>query len=474
MAAARFRRPTDAEHQVLRELLVRPLRPAERARYDALLIAHHYLHSADLVGEHLRYVATHRGRWLALLAWAAPARHLRVRDQWIGWDDEQRRRRLSLLVNNTRFLILPDCHHPNLASRAMKLCLARLPADWQAAWGHPVVLAESFVDPQLFRGTAYKVSGWVNPGATAGFARHAADYYVAHDRPKQLWVRELVQGARRRLRAKQLPPRWAEAEQKVPPRCRDSPRTLRALTEHFARVPDARSRRSLRYPLPGLLALVAGAAFCGITRGPLELAAFAATLSQSQLRALRFRPDPDTGRYRAPGESTFSRLLAAVDPAPLEAALLSWQEQLLGPLDPQDNVLSLDGKELRHARGVQLVSAVTARGQRWLGTERVDPKSNEIPAVPKLLDRLEVRAKLVALDALHTQTHTARQIVQEGGGDYLCTLKDNQPTLRQTVETLLTPQPFSPSTHAAEHRPHLGEEQGTPRNSPCPHADGES
>ena len=186
MSAPRFRRPSTDEQPVLRELVVRPLRPTERARFDQLLVEHHYLKSATLVGEHLRYVATQRGRWLALLAWAAPARHLRARDQWIGWSDEQRRRRLALLVSNTRFLILPECHRPNLASRAMKLCLARLSADWQAAWQHPVVLAESFVDPQLFRGTAYKVSGWINPGATAGFARHAADYYVAHDRPKQL------------------------------------------------------------------------------------------------------------------------------------------------------------------------------------------------------------------------------------------------------------------------------------------------
>lgn len=136
-------------------------------------------------------------------------------------------------MSNTRFLILPECHLPNLANRAMKLCLARLSEDWQAAWQHPVVLAESFVDPQLFRGTAYKVSGWINPGATAGFARHAADYYVAHDRPKQLWVRELVPRARGQLRAEKLPPAWAVVEAAVPPRCRDSTKTLRALTAHL-------------------------------------------------------------------------------------------------------------------------------------------------------------------------------------------------------------------------------------------------
>ncbi len=460
MTATRFRRPTNSEHEILRELVVRPLRPAERARFDALLMEHHYLHSAALVGEQLRYVATQRSRWLALLTWAAPARHLRARDQWIGWSDEQRRRRLALVVNNTRFLILPEGHLPNLASRAMKLCLARLSADWQAAWQHPVVLVESFVDAQLFRGTAYKVSGWINPGATAGFARHAADYYVAHDRPKQLWVRELVAGARRKLRAAKLPPAWAATEARVPPRCRDSTQRLRSLAEHFARVRDARSRRSLRYPLPGLLALIAAAAFCGISRGPVELAAFARTLSQGQLRALRFRPDRHTRRFTAPSETVFTRVLAAVDHEQLQAALLAWQEQLLGPVAPQDRVIAVDGKELRHARGVQLVSAVTARDQRWLGTVPVASQSNEIPAVPQLLDGLELHGKLVVLDALHTQADTARHIVQERGGDYLLTLKDNQPTLRQTVETLLTPQRFSPSPHGPAHGPHLGTQQG--------------
>lgn len=461
MSATAFRRPSADEQQVLRELVVRPIRPDERARFDQLLIAHHYLKSATLVGEHLRYVATHRGRWLALLAWAAPARHLRARDSWIGWSDEQRRRRLALLVSNPRFLILPECHLPNLASRAMKLCLARLCADWQAAWQHPVVLAESFVDPQLFRGTAYKVSGWVNPGVTAGFTRHAADYYVAHDRPKQLWVRELVPRARRRLRAEKLPPAWAAVEARVPPRCRDSTKTLRALTAHLAQVPDTRSRHGLRYPLPGLLALVAAAGFCGVSRGPSELAAFAAGLSQGQLRALRFRPGPHTRRQTAPSETVFTRVLAALDNDTLQAALLSWQEQLLGPPAPDDNVIAVDGKELRHARGVQLVSAVTARGQRWLGTVRVAEKSNEIPALPVLLDSLDLRGKLVAADALHTQSDTARHLVQERGGDYLFTAKDNQPTLRQTVETLLTPQRFSPSAHGAEHGPHLGTQQGS-------------
>ena len=168
----------------------------------------------------------------------------------------------------------------------------------------------------------------------------------------------------------------------MPPRCRDSTKTLRALTAHLARVPDTRSRHGRRYPLPGLLALVAAAGFCGLSRGPRELAAFAASLSQGQWRALRFRPDPPTRRQTAPTETVFTRVLAALDNDALPAALLAWQEQLLGPPAPDDDVIAVDGKERRLARGVELVSAVPARGQRWLGTVRVAEQRNEIPAAP--------------------------------------------------------------------------------------------
>ena len=152
-------------------------------------------------------------------------------------------------------------------------------------------------------------------------------------------------------------------------------------------------------------------------------------------------------------------MLAALDNDALQAALLAWQEQLLAPPAPDDPVLAVDGKERRHARGVQLVSAVTACSQRWRGTVRVAEQSNEIPALPVLLDALDLRGKLVAADALHTQSAIVRHLVQERGGDYLFTVKDNKPTLRRTVETLLTPQRFSSSAHGAEHRPHLGTQQ---------------
>ncbi|MSU65752.1 MAG: DUF4338 domain-containing protein [Opitutus sp.] len=69
-------------------------------------------------------------------------------DQFIGWSPEQRRRRLPLVVNNSRLLILPDAHYPNLASCLLKQVLARLSDDWLACWGHSVALVETFVDPE--------------------------------------------------------------------------------------------------------------------------------------------------------------------------------------------------------------------------------------------------------------------------------------------------------------------------------------
>jgi hypothetical protein len=153
--------PNASEPQVLEHLVVRPITEDERSLWNTKVADHHYLKNATLVGEQLCYVAEYQGRWLALLGWSAPARHLRPRDAWIGWSKEQRAARRHLLANNARFCILADPHQlPNLASRALALCTARLSADWQERWGHPILAVESFVDGQLFRGTAYKAAGW--------------------------------------------------------------------------------------------------------------------------------------------------------------------------------------------------------------------------------------------------------------------------------------------------------------------------
>ena len=449
----RFRRPTADEQQVLSEMVVRLVRPSEVSKCDALIVREHYLKNAHLVGEHLRYVVTWKGRWLALATWSAAAFHLKARDQFIGWSEDQRRERLPLLVNNSRLLVLPECHYPNLISRFMKAMLARLADDWLVAWGHPVVLAESFVDPALYRGTAYKVSGWSQLGLTSGFKRSAVDFYEPHERPKQVWVRELVKRACVQLRAQELPAPWASAGLKVKPRCTAKVAAIASLLEHLHRqVPEFRRKEALAYPLAGVLALIAMASFSGVTRGYEDLADYAATLSQAQLRALKFRTDPHTGRVRCPQRTTFERVLAGVDEATLQRVLLLWQAQVLGPV--QDQIVILDGKTIRHA-GVETVSAVSGSG-RWLGSTLVKAESNEIPAARAQLAQLDVVGKIVLADAAHTQVETVRQILYAQGGDYLLTVKGNQKELVKTLTTLLTEQRFSPSAHAAHPRADTG------------------
>lgn len=443
--------PSTADEQhVLLHLEVRIVAPQEVPRFEQLLTQHHYLHSAQLVGEQLRYVATYQGQWLALAAWNAPALHLKARDAFIGWSQEQRRRRLPLLANNSRLLVLPGGQCPNLISRFMKLMLARLSTDWQSHWRHPLALAETFVDPHLYQGTAYKASGWTRLGQTAGWKRSAEDFYQQHDRPKQIWVRQLSAQACEKLRAPILPPDWQCVEQNARPHCTAKAKEVRSLVEHLrAQVPEFRAKEALAYPLAGVLALIALAMFSGARRGPADLAAFAATLSQGLLRALGFRTDRRTGRIRCPGESTFKRLLPCIDADALQRALLLWQEQVLGP--SPDPLVIVDGKTLRHAH-VQLVSAVNGQG-RWLGTRPVQEGTNEIPTARDLLAQVPLAGKTALADAIHTQVQTAQQILFEGGGDYALTVKGNQKELVQTLETLLTPGKFSPSAHGGDPRP---------------------
>jgi hypothetical protein len=447
MAKAKRRKLSANEQDVLDHLQVRLLiSPKDKARCDQLIVEHHYLKEATLVGEQLRYVATYKGQWLALATWSGAAFHLKDRDEFIGWDLEQCRRRRPLLANNSRLLVLPECHYPNLISRFMKLMLGRLSADWLEHWGHPLALVESFVDPQLYQGTAYKVSGWSHLGKTAGWKRDAADFYTKHDAPKQIWVRELVKNARVKLRAPQLPPDWAMVENQAQPRCAHTVKEIRSLMESLRRdLPEFRRAQALGYPIAGMVCLIVMAMATGVRQGPDDLEKYADTLSQPQLRALGFRQERRTGRHRSPKKTTFTRVLAGVDAQVLERVLLDWQQRLTGPV--QDCLVIVDGKKMRHG-GVEMVNATNGRGQ-YLGGLMTAAKSNEIPAARQLLGRLDLAGKIVLSDAAHTQVETGQQILFEQGGDYLMTVKANQKTLQTTLQTLFEKQGFSPSGLAA-------------------------
>ena len=172
------------ETAVLKRVSVRLLREDERPEFDRLLKEKHYLRDGILTGESLRYVAEVDGQWVALIAFSAASLHLKAREGWIGWSPRQRARGLARVVNNSRYLVLPERQrYPNLASRVLALCLRRLSADWQQRWKHPVLGVESFVDESKYRGTGYRACGFEAVGPTQGFIRSSRDFYLPHGRP---------------------------------------------------------------------------------------------------------------------------------------------------------------------------------------------------------------------------------------------------------------------------------------------------
>jgi hypothetical protein len=424
--------PDSREQQILDGLEIRLIRKDEQDRYERLIDEQHYLKSAQLVGEQLRYVVEYHGEWLALLSWNAGSYHLADRDRWIGWSDGQRRVRLPFVANNSRFLILDGEGCPNLASRAMKLCLQRLGNDWNAAYGHGILVVESFVDPQLFRGTAYKASGWTLLGTTKGYARARREYYTRHDSPKQLYVRVLRPNALELLRAEQMDEEWRGGELEPKVRCRTKAAELGSIREIFEGIEDYRTGANWSYTISGLLALVFCATLAGMSLGQRDLAEYAQDLSQAQLRALGFRRNRKTGKIPVPSETSFFRLLKNIQPEQLQEKLLACLDHLLGPATPR--LIIIDGKELRGSQGLQLVGAFCGETGRFLGARAVEEKSNEIPAAQELIKECAKDGAMLLVDALHTQNKLSRTSVQECGVDFFMTVKRNQPTLRKTLK----------------------------------------
>jgi hypothetical protein len=143
-------------------------RTADEPLFNSLMEHHHYLGYEQPVGEHLKYLVWACGRPLACLAWSSAPRHIGSRDRYIGWSADVRRRNIRYVAYNTRFLILPWVRIEHLASHLLSRMTARLSADWERVYGHPLYLAETFVDTERFRGTCYRAANWVPVGQTTG------------------------------------------------------------------------------------------------------------------------------------------------------------------------------------------------------------------------------------------------------------------------------------------------------------------
>ena len=175
--------------------------PGERAWVRAALSRFHYLGFGGAVGENLQFmVRDGAGRPLACLVFGAAAWKCQDRDRFIGWSAEQRQKNLAVVANNSRFMILPWVRVPSLASSILGQVSRRLSRDWQDKYGHGLVLLETFVERERFRGTAYRAANWLKVGQTTGRTRQ--DRHTRIQAPiKDIYLYALRRNFREALRA---------------------------------------------------------------------------------------------------------------------------------------------------------------------------------------------------------------------------------------------------------------------------------
>ncbi|MDA8061319.1 MAG: DUF4338 domain-containing protein [Actinomycetota bacterium] len=171
------------------------------AVWNEMIGRFHYLGYTPASGAQLRYLATTTtGAPIAAISFAASAWALEDRDAWIGWNAEQRKARLHLVVGNPRFLVAPWVAVPNLASHLLAAITRRLRGDWQARYGYAPVLVETFVHSDRHRGTCYQAANWTRVGRTKG--RGKLDRYNAYALPvKDIYLYPLARSFRSQLTA---------------------------------------------------------------------------------------------------------------------------------------------------------------------------------------------------------------------------------------------------------------------------------
>ncbi len=440
----------------------------EHRLWDRLVAAHHYLGFGALFGKGLRQVATLDSAWVALVGWQAAALQVTARDRWLGWTLEQQLRRLHLVAQNSRFLILPAFQGlPNLASRVLGLSLQRLAQDMQREHGYRVLLAESFVDRARFAGTCYRAANWRSLGYTGGYAREPGPpvRWRPHGQPKEVLVYELEAGARAALSQQEEDPNWQGPAREAPPPAAQ----LRSLFNFLGEVEDYRCARGQRYPLCTVLTLAIAARLAGY-RGVTAFAEFAALLDQQQRRTVGCFFSPSQQCYTTPSITTLHTILARLPPETLERAIMAWAQQQKSPVltqqgdtkplqaavedapapsaagetpaqEPLLAGIAMDGKDVRGAsrqtaQGRRMMVAAVEHGSGLvLGQVEVGSKTNEIPAVRELAGQLELQGRVVTFDALHAQQATTRLLRQESKAHYLVTsVKGNQPTILDDLQ----------------------------------------
>lgn len=158
------------EYEPIRLVIARP--GDEMKRWRSYIDQYHMLGDKQVYGSQLRYFIKSGDTELGCMQFSASSWSLEEREKWIGWTREDRKQRLHLIVNNSRFLLFPWVHVRNLASRSLSLAARRIQEDWLREFCYEPVLLETFVDTEKFWGISYKAANWIYLGSTKGVGRY--------------------------------------------------------------------------------------------------------------------------------------------------------------------------------------------------------------------------------------------------------------------------------------------------------------
>ena len=171
---------------------------SEEVLWNYLVYRYHYKSYRIIVGEHLKYLVYLGDIPVACLSWCSTVFRIGCRDEFIGWQGAAKNQNIRYVANNSRFLILPWVRIKNLASHVLAKSARVISRDWQRFYNHQLVLLETFVEIDRFRGICYQAANWINVGRTSGHAKAKGRFYY-HGRKKDVYLYPLKRNYRRIL-----------------------------------------------------------------------------------------------------------------------------------------------------------------------------------------------------------------------------------------------------------------------------------
>lgn len=425
-----------------------------------LLDEEHFLGAGKEAGDRVGQFILEEGKVVAVLIWCAAAWHLKGRDSLIDWDPVTRARRLKLVAQLRRFLVLEEHRRPNLASQCLGLALRELQKHWHQQHHYEPLVAESFSDPENHAGTIYKATNWTLAGNTKGFSQNRSqkrtdqdttDYYIPNERPKKLWVKPLHPKAYTLLCGNDLPAR-CQAGEGLPAGARSplNHSQLTSLRQAFLELDDPRRAQSRRHPMSALLTLIA----LGLLMGARDMKGIwkkvvGLTQKQRERIGLTVR-EKNSSRLRMPGYDCLNDFMNKLSPQEFAKVLTSWLQANQGNLPAS---LALDGKSIGDGNAGMIITLCRHEDGRPVALIPATGKKedSEVSEARRLLKdpSLNLVNKTITLDPLHNKHETLDTITKKGG-DYLVGTKENTSKRLSAAQAALEDAPLLASIQKSD------------------------